>query len=377
MGRFGESELDDLVLPGPRLTLRPWRPDDADAVYAIMQDASMHEFLALPDPYTRAAAQRFVTDLGHEGRGTGTGLGCAVVQTATGQVVGSAALRLADGQDNLGYWIAPPARGRGYAAEATRILAEWAFGHGLRRLQLNCDVRNGASARTALAAGFRFEGVARDRILGPVDTAAERRVSDLAIFARLATDGGEPVPPAFPPLPREGLADGVLGLRPLRPDDAGGLLAQAVDPASLATGFTGTAPSAEQMRRRADGGGLDWLVARAAGLAMVELASGRFAGDLQLRQSGPPGVLGLGYTVHPEFRGRGYTARALRLLADWAFAAGGFTRLELGAKASNVASQKAALAAGFAREGECRARLRNPDGSYSDEVRFCLLTRSG
>lgn len=376
MGVYGGVELDELVLRGPRLTLRPWGSEDAAAVFEIMQDRRMHQFLALPDPYTQEAALRFVTDLGHEGRGPGTGIGCALVETATGRVVGSAALRLADDQDNIGYWIAPAAQGHGFAVEATRVLADWAFAHGLRRLQLNCDVRNVASARTALAAGFGSEGVARDRILGPVDTAAERRVSDLAIFARLAGDSGDPVPPAFPPLPRGGLADGVLGLRPPRPDDAEAMLAQAGDPGSLATGFTGTAPSAGQMRRRADQGALDWLVARAAALAMVDIASGRFAGELQLRQPGPPGVVGVGYTVHPDFRGRGYTARALRLLATWAFAEGGFTRLELGAKTANAASQKAALAAGFVREGECRARLRNPDGSYSDEVRFCLLSQS-
>ena len=68
-----------------------------------------------------------------------------------------------------------------------------------------------------------------------------------------------------------------------------------------------------------------------------------------------------------------YTARALRLLAPWAFETAGFVRLELGAKAANVASQKAAIAGGFAPEGVRAARLPNPDGSYSDEVRFARV----
>lgn len=379
MGVYGGDdgvELDDLVLAGPRLTLRPWRREDAGAVHAIMQDRRMHEFLALPDPYTHEAALRFVTDLGHEGRGAGTGIGCAAVETATGQVVGSAALRLADDQDNIGYWIAPAAQGRGYAAEATRVLADWAFAHGLRRLQLNCDVRNVASARAALAAGFHFEGVARNRILGPVDATAERRVSDLAIFARLAADRGEPVPHRFAPLPRGGLGDGVLALRALQPGDAADLRALQADPLTVATGFTGAPLDADEVRRRADRAGLDWLVAGSAALAMADAATGRFAGELHLRQPGPPGIAGVGYAVHPGFRGRGYAARALRLLASWAFGEGGFTRLELGAKTSNVASLKAAAAAGFVHEGVCRSRLRNPDGTYSDEERFFLLNPS-
>jgi RimJ/RimL family protein N-acetyltransferase len=373
MGGYDGVELDELVLHGPRLTLRPWRRDDADAVHAIMQDAAMHEFLALPDPYTAEAARRFVTDLGQEGRPDGTGIGCAMVETGSRRLVGSAALRLTDDRDNIGYWVAPAAQGHGYAAEATRVLADWAFAHGLRRLQLNCDVRNAASARTALAAGFRFEGAARDRILGPVDAAAARRTGDLAIFARLADDSGEPVAPTFAPFPGAGVSDDGLTLRVVRPEDATALHEQAADPVTVATGFTGTAPTPEHTRRRAEGAALDWLVARAAALAMVDRASGRLAGEVQLRQPGPPGVVGIGYTVHPDFRGRGYTARALRLLAGWAFTAGGFTRLELGAKTTNLASQKAAESAGFVREGECRARLRDPDGSYSDEVRFYLL----
>ena len=59
-----------------------------------------------------------------------------------------------------------------------------------------------------------------------------------------------------------------------------------------------------------------------------------------------------------------------------AFADGGFARLELGAKTANLASRRAALAAGFAPDGVRAARLRNPDGSYSDEVRFALINPS-
>jgi len=77
--------------------------------------------------------------------------------------------------------------------------------------------------------------------------------------------------------------------------------------------------------------------------------------------------------VHPAFRGRRYTTRALRLLVLWAFEVADFARLELGAKSANVASQRAAAAAGFEPDGVRRARLRNPDGTFSDEVRFALL----
>jgi RimJ/RimL family protein N-acetyltransferase len=106
---------------------------------------------------------------------------------------------------------------------------------------------------------------------------------------------------------------------------------------------------------------------------MVDVASGRMAGSLRLRQAGPPNVGGVGYAVHPAFRGRGYTSRALRLLVPWAFGPAGFARLELGAKPVNAASRQAALRAGFEPDGIRRGRLRNVDGTFADEVRFALV----
>lgn len=376
MGDFTGVELDDLVLRGPRLTLRPWRAEDAPAVTSVMQDRRMHAFLAVPDPYTGADAERFVGEIAPAERAGGTGFDSAVVETGSGRLVGSAALRRLDHDPEIGYWIGPAAQGNGYAAEAARILAEWAFEHGVRRIQVNCDVRNVASARAALGAGFGYEGTRRNYLLRPLDDTAPPRVSDLAWFSRCAGDDGEPVAPAFAPFPREGLTDGVLRLRPLVPEDASGLFEQDADPLTVANGFTGLAPTPDQVRRGCDRAALDRLVGQVATFAMVDVAEQRFAGSVRLRLAGPPGVGGVGYAVHPAFRGRGYSARALRLLVPWAFADGGFARLELGAKTANLASRHAALAAGFAPDGVRADRLRNPDGSYSDEVRFALINPS-
>jgi RimJ/RimL family protein N-acetyltransferase len=370
MGQYGDVELEDLVLASERLTLRPWRRDDATAVYQLMQDRATHEFLRLPDPYQESDAIEFVSDIGTAHPRAGTGLSCALIESATGRLVGSADLRLPAPHRraaDIGYLVYAPARGHGYAAEASRTLAAWAFDHGVGRVEIRCAVGNLASAKSALAAGFRFEGVLRG------DIGAASGPADGAVFGRLAGDPDGPVERRFAALPPNGLSDGILTLRAMQSGDAPAVLEQETDPRTIGIGFTGTAPGAADVARMAERAGLDWLVGAAAMFAMVDVASGRFAGALRLRLAGPPNIGGIGYAVHPAFRGRGYTSRALRLLVPWAFDTAGFARLELGAKPANIASQQAALRAGFEPDGIRQARLRNIDGTFADEVRFALV----
>ncbi|HKC30061.1 MAG TPA: GNAT family N-acetyltransferase [Jatrophihabitans sp.] len=371
MGQFRGVDLDDLELVGDRLVLRPWQSDDAARVHKAMQDQRMHQFLALPNPYTAVDARRFVTEIATIPRADGTGLDCALIERGTGRVVGSASLRLG-GDPEIGYWVAPDAQGHGFAAEASRVLAEWAFELDMPRVRLACDVRNLASARTALAAGFRFEGVTRNGVTSPGGGWVPERRGDLARFARLPADPTCRVPYAFAPFPEEGLTDGVLRLRVMEADDAA-TLSETDDDLTVKWGFTGQPSPPDDVRRNAARAGLDWLVGTTASLSMVDVATGAVAGSLRLRKPGPPQVGGIGYVVHPAFRGRGYTTRALRLLAPWAFDVADFARLELGAKVGNDASLRAAAAAGFEPDGVRRRRLRNPDGSFSDEVRYALI----
>jgi RimJ/RimL family protein N-acetyltransferase len=246
-------------------------------------------------------------------------------------------------------------------------LAAWALARGVARVEIRCAVTNVASAKSALNAGFRYEGMLRRDVRTPAGPA------DGAVFSRVPEDPGDPVPLRFPALPAGGLTDGVLTLRALMPSDATALLEQESDPLTVGVGFSGAIPSADDAARTTAGAGLDWLVGTAARFAMVDAASGDFAGSLQLRLAGPPDIGGIGYTVHPAFRGRGFTTRALRLLVPWAFDVAGFARLELGAKIDNLASQQAAVRAGFVSDGIRHGRLRNPDGSFADEARFALV----
>ncbi|MPQ99808.1 GNAT family N-acetyltransferase [Modestobacter sp. I12A-02628] len=173
------------VVRTARLVLRPPHPDDADAVWRACQDPDVQRWItALPVPYTRADAADFVGVIAPAARARGTGM-LAVVE-ADGELVGSAGIdRFADEQlgPAIGYWTAPQARGRGYAAEAARALADWALELGAPRVHLVADVRNTASQAVARRAGFTQEGVLRSALPYRDGTRG-----DAAMFARLPGD---------------------------------------------------------------------------------------------------------------------------------------------------------------------------------------------
>ena len=89
-----------------------------------------------------------------------------------------------DGRElELGYVVAPAARGRGVATEMLRRLTEWAFDElGALRVTLIIDVENAASSRVAERCGYVREGVMRSSYLKD-----DIRV-DAAVWSRLPSD---------------------------------------------------------------------------------------------------------------------------------------------------------------------------------------------
>ncbi|MGY1804752.1 GNAT family N-acetyltransferase [Blastococcus sp. SYSU D00922] len=172
------------VVRTPRLTLRPFRADDVDAVLRASQDPESKRWIsAMPDPYTREDARRFVEDVAMRDRSDRLGLS-VVIEDGDGYA-GSAGLYLRPGRlgPEIGYSVAPWARGRGYASETARALADWGLAHGAPRVHLYVDVRNAPSLAVARRAGFTQEGVVR----GCLEYRDGTR-GDAALFGRLAGD---------------------------------------------------------------------------------------------------------------------------------------------------------------------------------------------
>jgi RimJ/RimL family protein N-acetyltransferase len=179
----GSERGEQPTLTGERVLLRPWRADDVAAVLAACQDPEIQRWTQIPVPYGRADAEGFVTGMAPSTWADGGAL-FAVEARGDGALVGSTGLFYPrDGLAEAGYWSAPGHRGRGFTVEALLVLCAWAFDEvGLRRVELHVDPDNTGSRGVAERAGFRAEGLLRQRFLH------RGQPSDMLLYSLLATD---------------------------------------------------------------------------------------------------------------------------------------------------------------------------------------------
>jgi RimJ/RimL family protein N-acetyltransferase len=150
------------------------------------------------------------------------------------------------------------------------------------------------------------------------------------------------------------LSDGVVTLRAHIPADVDGLVAMATD---LETVRWTSVPLPYDRRHAEgwvhddvpagwrDGSGFRWAVEATDG------AAPRFAGNIDIRTRPPPDI---GFATAPWARGRGLTARAVRLATRWGFERAGLPVVHWAANAGNLASWRVAHACGFTFHGERR-----------------------
>lgn len=152
------------------VTLRPWGEEgDVEALTTACNDRAIAEFLdQLPSPYTEQDARDALAYF-REGWLDGTVSNFAI--TENGPPVGSVGVRWVDpeqGVAEIGYWVAPEARGRGVCTRAVRLVSRWLIvDHAVERVQLRADEENLPSRRVAEKAGFTQEGVLRSSRYNP------------------------------------------------------------------------------------------------------------------------------------------------------------------------------------------------------------------
>jgi RimJ/RimL family protein N-acetyltransferase len=111
----------------------------------------------------------------------------SVLDADSGRLLGNVSLHEVDRQQSIaemGYRVAPWARGHGVGTAAVRVVTEWAFAQlGLHRVQLFHAVPNAASCRVATKAGYATEGILRS-----AGVYGDGRRYDEHLHGRLAED---------------------------------------------------------------------------------------------------------------------------------------------------------------------------------------------
>ncbi|SDK66076.1 GNAT family N-acetyltransferase [Nonomuraea jiangxiensis] len=356
----------DVISTGS-LILRPPLAGDAGTIARMCADPVTARFMPLlPIPYALEHARDHLEDAA--ARWAGGGAEFAI--TESDRVVGLVWAGPPDhwGVTELGYLVAPWARGKNVAGTAARAVTDWLFDQGVRRVELQAEVENVASLRVAYKAGFREEGRRRDAV-----RLRDGRWVDFVTFGRLRGDAVGPPEQYLPFFDGGELGDGVVRLTPLAVEDAGEFHRMLAEP-TVAAYFMGTPGTLEDDERRCRYTGYWWVSGQRVELAIRDAESAAFAGHLQLMQVVPAlGQAMVGYSLLPEFRGKGFMTRAVGLLAGWAFARTPLHRLVAGTEAGNTASQRVLERAGFRREGVQRELFPKRDGTRVDDVQWALL----
>lgn len=152
----------------PRLRLRPPDLQDADVIFEeYARDPEVTRYLTWRPHKTIVTTLDFLRHCSDDWEGKSR-FSYAVVRKDDDHLIGMAELRIDDHGANLGYVLARPYWGNGYATEAVSSLVQWAMSQAsFHRVWAICDIENLASARVLEKAGMQREGILRRFVLHP------------------------------------------------------------------------------------------------------------------------------------------------------------------------------------------------------------------
>jgi RimJ/RimL family protein N-acetyltransferase len=337
---------DDVpILSDGVVTLRAHRPSDVDAMVEQSEDPESIEWTRVPVPYHREDALGYL-DIIADGWRSSSEFSFALEADGI-PFAGTVSLRTFQepGVAEIAFGLHPSARGRGMCRRAVKLLLDWGF----TRFELVvwlARVGNWASRRVAWASGFSFDGTI------PRLTAHRGTRSDTWVGSLRAADDRTP---KYRWNESPVLTTDRVRLRPVREDDADRYQEMTTDPRSRH--FSGRVrelrelPDGAAMIRRimlsqASGERFDWTIADPDTDVLLGHIQLFHLDGLDETQAD------LGYSVHPDSRGRGVLRAALGMVVEWAFrpvAEGGLgkRRLSLSTAASNKASRYAVEQVGF------------------------------
>lgn len=131
------------------ITLRPWRIDEA-SVYVALRDGLVLRFTTESEDLDAATCGADIaSDLTDPSRAR------FAICGPDGAPSGSIAVVRRGDRAVISYWLAPGARGRGWAAAGLELVTEWAFDTWeIVEAELEIDAQNTASMNVADTAGY-------------------------------------------------------------------------------------------------------------------------------------------------------------------------------------------------------------------------------
>lgn len=146
-------------ITGDRLTLRRWKPADAEHLKQAIDETleGLKRWVpwgaAEPSelPVIRERLEKFEREFGHGGN-----WGFGIFDRDEQQLWGGIGLhgRIGPTAVEIGYWVRKSGEGLGIASTAVMMLTPVAMAAGVSHVEIHCDPVNAASARVAAKAGF-------------------------------------------------------------------------------------------------------------------------------------------------------------------------------------------------------------------------------
>jgi RimJ/RimL family protein N-acetyltransferase len=157
-------------LRGRRVQLREQTADDIVGLFALHADPVVMRYWSCP-PFTDIAQAQELFARNQRGGGAGEFVPWTIALDAEapahGELIGTCSLFALDAthrRATIGYALARPHWGRGYATEALQLALAHAFGAlAMHRVEADVDPRNIASLRLLERVGFAREGLLRER----------------------------------------------------------------------------------------------------------------------------------------------------------------------------------------------------------------------
>jgi RimJ/RimL family protein N-acetyltransferase len=145
------------TLVGALVTLRPYSPDDVEALWEMLQDPEGRDLTATTDTFERHQIEQWCADrIDQDER-----LDLVIVENATGLFAGEVVLNEYDAaSDSANFRISlrgPAWFSRGLGGEATRMIVDYGLDVlGLQAIALEVLARNDRARRAYATAGFRM-----------------------------------------------------------------------------------------------------------------------------------------------------------------------------------------------------------------------------